>query len=884
LKRIDASYFQFITVCLAAASLMSGGCRESDNKMPSSQSAASDTSAASLVENLRKGSDPWKALPKVPGQTDPQSENTSADRSQTRVFFDDTPPNAPSDLLATVEKGDDARMNIVNVWASSSVGAETSASSAVDGDLNTSWISAASEDGRDETLTLDLDVEADIDSVRLSMGSPDLFIYNVEIWAGLDNEEWVLVRDAEDLSEANSATVTLGFKPTKARYVRIVSFDPKLSSQSPGLYVTGAAEIDVFSTTSNQENVLLSFTAPGDDRLQGTADRYEVYQGVSPFDESSLNTAALLLESPSPVEAGLSQSIVVSHLVGNTDYYFAVRAVDEANNKGPLSEVARVRTSKQRPAELADLSVETIGATEVVLSVAVPSSSVSQPGLKDSEPVTTEDPTSVSKVEIRRAAFPMFEENFSMGEIVSETEGSTAAVAPIQITVTDLTPGTAVYFAAVTIDAEGSSSYVSENIRVETETPTEVSSECGNGKCEEEETLDNCAKDCNLTLSIIVEASLVSSIEASLSQYQSDLAKENQSAEIVVWNGGSADELRSLISEEKTLHAVKGAWLIGNLPAAWYEQTAFDAHEEFPLDLYFMDLDATWEDADQNGIFDSHSDLTLDLYVSRLTGDAADIQAYFDKAHQYRENGSITEVSAYIFKDDDWKTFHEGSTWGLDAVYSSIETCETSECTTRDGYINKLSAGSAEFVYQWIHSDPTHLSVTGTGNGLITVNDLAATDFNGAFYNLFDCSAARFTQTNIAMSYLTKTDSGLAVIGSTKTGGIYTPTQFHSALATGNTWGDAYVNWYNQNGKSNDEWYMGIVILGDPLLFLVEPASPIPAAYRRLPAVQEETFSKEEIEALAHTMSRIAKTVPLRTFKDYRNDHPEFFQKTRPSR
>ena len=69
-------------------------------------------------------------------------------------------------------------------------------------------------------------------------------------------------------------------------------------------------------------------------------------------------------------------------------------------------------------------------------------------------------------------------------------------------------------------------------------------------------------------------------------------------------------------------------------------------HEEFPIDLYFMDLDGTWGDSDNDGLYDSHGgELLADIYVARLIAsnlqyhggeEVALMTNYFDKNHRYR--------------------------------------------------------------------------------------------------------------------------------------------------------------------------------------------------------------------------------------------------------
>jgi len=46
----------------------------------------------------------------------------------------------------------------------------------------------------------------------------------------------------------------------------------------------------------------------------------------------------------------------------------------------------------------------------------------------------------------------------------------------------------------------------------------------------------------------------------------------------------------------------------------------------------------------------------------------------------------------------------------------------------------------------------------------------------------------------------------------------YYPLEFHRTLAAGSSWGNAFKSWYNYYGKSDDSWFLGMVILGDPAL------------------------------------------------------------------
>ncbi len=115
---------------------------------------------------------------------------------------------------------------------------------------------------------------------------------------------------------------------------------------------------------------------------------------------------------------------------------------------------------------------------------------------------------------------------------------------------------------------------------------------------------------------------------------------------------------------------------------------------------------------------------------------------------------------------------------------------------------------------------------------------------------MFNCKGARFTGDNLGMTYLIDTDTGLAVTGSTKVGGNYYPLEFHRTLTVGSNWGNAFKSWYNYYGKKDDEWFLGMVILGDPSLYLkdiqVDRSLSRSALQSILPPSEEEIGSIAE--------------------------------------
>lgn len=94
-------------------------------------------------------------------------------------------------------------------------------------------------------------------------------------------------------------------------------------------------------------SITLTWTAPGDDGDVGTAKRYEMRWSTSKPDTTKLfawwDAATVFAGMPVPTIAGTTQTVAFAPPSGftfDTSYYFIVRAVDNANNIAPYSNVA----------------------------------------------------------------------------------------------------------------------------------------------------------------------------------------------------------------------------------------------------------------------------------------------------------------------------------------------------------------------------------------------------------------------------------------------------------------------------------------------------------------------------------------------------------------
>ena len=243
---------------------------------------------------------------------------------------------------------------------------------------------------------------------------------------------------------------------------------------------------------------------------------------------------------------------------------------------------------------------------------------------------------------------------------------------------------------------------------------------------------------------IVVESSLYAPLQARLAQYAEAIEAEGFDVRVEPWLPGTVDDLKTLLFEYVDLDDIEGALLIGDLPAAWYEQVAFDWFESFPTDLYLQNRDAVWTDEDGNGVFDTHSDLVVDIYTSPLNGTPGQLQDYFARVAYYHRVGPLVDVSGFVFIDDDWSHANTEGAFDLARLYSRVEIVKEKTDSTLDVYLAKLTGDGAEFTYQWMHSAPAFLSIRHIDESSQTtygiLRNIAQYNFKGSFFNLFNCS------------------------------------------------------------------------------------------------------------------------------------------------
>jgi hypothetical protein len=325
-------------------------------------------------------------------------------------------------------------------------------------------------------------------------------------------------------------------------------------------------------------------------------------------------------------------------------------------------------------------------------------------------------------------------------------------------------------------------------------------------------------------IDIVLYAPLYDAVIDSMSTYIADLESEGYVVQLDTMRGTDAESLRTYLASLLP-NELEGAIFFGSIPFAWYEFESAEGREEFPIDLYLMDLDGNWEDGDGDGLFDNHTGnkepeiWTGRIYSASLTWaeETFVINNYLSKIHRYRTGGYATPEKALAYVDDDWYGYGDCD---LDLLYDTVDVVRNYNTTTANDFRSRFSDP-----YEWVqicsHSSPW-------GNTFKNTSGYAGTCFNfelwfanpeWQFLNLFQCSGTRFFEENVAGNvYIFGPTNCLLAVGSSKVGSMRHFDDFYGPLDTGISIGEAFKQWFAQWGIDDVSWYYGMIICGDPAL------------------------------------------------------------------
>jgi hypothetical protein len=329
---------------------------------------------------------------------------------------------------------------------------------------------------------------------------------------------------------------------------------------------------------------------------------------------------------------------------------------------------------------------------------------------------------------------------------------------------------------------------------------------------------------------IYVHSSIYNNLSSEIQQYEADVNTQGYNTKVINWTTMDVNALKLNLSGGYSL-GMKGAVFIGNIPHAMV-----DIWGQYASDFFLTDLDGLWLDLVPDGMPDGHSNGTGDMYpeiwIGRINPSSLNnvnitqaYKDYFARNHAYR-TGSLTRPhKALLYIDDSWSQWYSEYLSNFTA-YSDIDCFWDNSTTTPTNYLNNLTQ-NYEFVQLLVHSTQQD-HYFGIGNppseGYVNYINILNTNTTPLFYNLYACYACDFTTSNNLGTQYLFSNSSLAVVGSTRTGGMNMYQSFYDELNNGKIFGEALKTWFRDpNYGPYGPWYshqysMGMTILGDPLL------------------------------------------------------------------
>ncbi|MCX6842414.1 MAG: T9SS type A sorting domain-containing protein [candidate division WOR-3 bacterium] len=362
-------------------------------------------------------------------------------------------------------------------------------------------------------------------------------------------------------------------------------------------------------------------------------------------------------------------------------------------------------------------------------------------------------------------------------------------------------------------------------------------------------------------VAVVVEIGLAGPLAAELDQFIADLQASGLSVSRYNVAGGTPEDLRALLRDAWERDSITGALLIGDLPVAWFQGVTFDVYDEWPVDLFYMDLDNTWSDSlrhgegnimvpGADGIYDKvESDMDLEIFVGRLTttglpDEIGLLRNYLRKDHEFRTGSMNVTEEALVFVDDDWQPYARrwsdeiGLAYPVRAEYFDPET---TRATVYRRVLDTPRAWVSVFAHSW-SGGHTFKFDGGRQRDSYYGYEYVTQDVPVLFYNHFACWFCRYTDSAYGggQSIFNPT-YGLGAFGSTKAGGMCNTSELYAPLGQGRSLGTSYKRWFDDvcgSGYSSSEqaWTLGMTLLGDPFLQPVEPSADAAVRYIVAPA------------------------------------------------
>ncbi|HEX7878801.1 MAG TPA: hypothetical protein VF720_05295, partial [Candidatus Eisenbacteria bacterium] len=217
--------------------------------------------------------------------------------------------------------------------------------------------------------------------------------------------------------------------------------------------------------TTTSSTATLQWPAPDEDGPTGYGHwcrSYDMRQSTVPITETNFTSLNEVTNLPNPTNVGFLQSKTIFGLVPGETNYFAIRAIDDGQNAGPISNVIAVTTSVGPdvfpPAAITDLAIAHVGGTELYLEWTAPGDD--------------EDSGQASRYDIRYSLDPITASNFGAASQSDNEPVPGLAGTPESFVLSGLVSGIQYYVAMKSLDEVPNSSALSNVVTERTIRPT----------------------------------------------------------------------------------------------------------------------------------------------------------------------------------------------------------------------------------------------------------------------------------------------------------------------------------------------------------------------------------------------------------------------------
>ncbi|MBN1327082.1 MAG: hypothetical protein JW996_03945, partial [Candidatus Cloacimonetes bacterium] len=221
------------------------------------------------------------------------------------------------------------------------------------------------------------------------------------------------------------------------------------------------AQIGDLQSVATEYEIILYWTAVGDDSLAGTAYQYDLRRSDEEINESNWDNAQVLNSLPIPSPSGQLEEFIDSDVEQTEIWFYGIKVIDDAGNRSVLSNITQnaLLIDTIAPAPITDLEAEATE-MEIILSWTAPGDD----GIEGE----------AEYYELRRSTDAITNENWADTEILPDPPVPAPAGELQTFTDPDLDPGIVYYYGIKAIDNAGNISEISniaENSLLQDQTP-----------------------------------------------------------------------------------------------------------------------------------------------------------------------------------------------------------------------------------------------------------------------------------------------------------------------------------------------------------------------------------------------------------------------------